>query len=153
MTLYSPSLTSKPRNAVNALYRSPREWGNSICLRKSMRLPRPQPQVPVTHSPTPSTVRIAASSNGEHRKALAAWERWCSQNRTRSLGIPNSAEIVLNASKSLLFRRSDQLAIAQQCCCRIVVIAGNSEDVHLALAASPFQIDDIMRMFNPFGRT
>src|SRR5260370_27681 len=94
MTLYSPSLTSKPRNAVNALYRSPREWGNSICLRKSMRLPRPQPQVPVTHSPTPSTVRIAASSKGEHRKALAAWERWCSQNRTRSLGIPNSAEMV-----------------------------------------------------------
>src|SRR5690348_12253598 len=54
------------------------------------------------------------------------------------------AEIVLNASKSLLFGRSDQLAIAQQCCRRIVVIAGNSEDVHLALAVRPFQIDDIL---------
>src|SRR5216684_555872 len=87
MTLYSPSLTSKPRKAVNALYRSPRDWGNSICLRKSMWLPRPQ------------------------------------------------------------------LTIAQQCCGCIVVVTGNSEDVHLALAVSRFQIDDVLRMVDPFGRT
>jgi hypothetical protein len=29
----------------------------------------------VAHSPTPSTVRVAASSKGEVRKAEAAWER------------------------------------------------------------------------------
>jgi hypothetical protein len=31
-------------------------------------------------------VRIAASSNGEQKKALAAWERWCSENKMRSAG-------------------------------------------------------------------
>jgi hypothetical protein len=30
--------------------------------------------VVVAHSPTPSTVRIAASSNGEGKNALAAWD-------------------------------------------------------------------------------
>ena len=34
----------------------------------------------VAHSPTPSIVRIAASSKGEHRKAEAAWDWWCSAN-------------------------------------------------------------------------
>ena len=72
ITLYSPSLTSKPRNAVNAEYSSPSECGNIICFLMSTWLPLPTPQVPVTHSPTPSTVMIAASSNGEHRNALAA---------------------------------------------------------------------------------
>ena len=32
MTLYSPSLTSKPRKAVNALYSSPSECGNMHLL-------------------------------------------------------------------------------------------------------------------------
>ena len=32
----------------------------------------------VAHSPTPSTVRIAASSNGLGKNALAAWLSWCS---------------------------------------------------------------------------
>ena len=38
-----------------------------------MRLPRPTPKLAVAHSPTPSRVRIAASSKGEGKKALAAW--------------------------------------------------------------------------------
>ena len=33
----------------------------------------PTPQVVVAHSPTPSRVRTTASSNGEGKKALAAW--------------------------------------------------------------------------------
>jgi hypothetical protein len=35
--------------------------------------PTPVPQVAVLHSPTPSRVRIAASSKGLGKKALAAW--------------------------------------------------------------------------------
>ena len=35
-------------------------------------LPRPTPIVAVAHSPTPSIVRMAASSNGEGKNALAA---------------------------------------------------------------------------------
>ena len=46
-----------------------------------MRVPRPVPQVDVLHSPTPSTVRMAASSKGETRNALAACEMWWSQKR------------------------------------------------------------------------
>ena len=34
-------------------------------------------QVAVLHSPTPSSVRIAASSNGLGKNALAAWASWC----------------------------------------------------------------------------
>ena len=41
-------------------------------------LPRPSASDVVAHSPTPSIVRTAASSNGEGKKALAAWLRWCS---------------------------------------------------------------------------
>src|SRR3989442_9917887 len=90
ITLYSPSFTSNPKKAVKALYRSPRECGNSICLQSLISLPRPTPYAAVTHSPTPSTVRMAASSKGEHRKALAACDKWCSENRTLFLGIPKS---------------------------------------------------------------
>ena len=35
----------------------------------------PRHRLVVAHSPTPSTVRIAASGKGEVRKVLAAWER------------------------------------------------------------------------------
>src|ERR1035437_7609241 len=98
--LYSPSFTSKPKKAVKALYSKPSEWGNSICLVKRISLPRPIPYVPVTHSPTPSTVRMAASSKGEQRNALAACERWCSEKSTFSLGTPNSDSNLL-ATQSL----------------------------------------------------
>ena len=43
-----------------------------------MRLPLPYPKLAVAHSPTPSSVRIAASSKGEGKKALAACDSWCS---------------------------------------------------------------------------
>jgi ABC-type iron transport system FetAB ATPase subunit len=49
---------------VNAEYRSPSECGKSIVSRMSMLLPSPTPRVVVFHSPTPSTVSTAASSNG-----------------------------------------------------------------------------------------
>jgi hypothetical protein len=38
---------------------------------------------------TPSTVRIAASSNGDHINALAAWDSWGSLKRILSLETPN----------------------------------------------------------------
>ena len=45
-------------------------------LRSSViSVPRPTPMVAVVHSPTPSTVRIAASSNGEQKNVLAACDR------------------------------------------------------------------------------
>ncbi len=43
-----------------------------------MSLPRPTPNEVVAHSPTPSMVRKAASSNGEGKNALAACDSWCS---------------------------------------------------------------------------
>src|SRR5258708_6678573 len=66
------------------------ECGNSICLVNWICVPRPTPQAAVSHSPTPSTVKIADSSKGEHRNALAACERWCSEKSTRSRLTPNS---------------------------------------------------------------
>ena len=47
------------------------------------RLPRPYPKLAVAHSPTPSRVRMAASSKGEGKKALAAWDSWCSVKTMR----------------------------------------------------------------------
>jgi len=47
------------------------------------------PIVAVVHSPTPSTVSIAASSNGDAKNALAAWERWCSLKRILAAGTPS----------------------------------------------------------------
>ena len=41
--------------------------------------------VVVAHSPTPSTVRMAASSYGEGKNALAACDSWCSVKRTGAL--------------------------------------------------------------------
>ena len=46
----------------------------------------PTPSVAEVHSPTPSTVRTADSSYGEQKNALAACDRWCSTNSTRSCG-------------------------------------------------------------------
>ena len=46
--------------------------GNRISSVNSIRFSCPVPIVVVAHSPTPSNVRIAASSNGEGKKALAA---------------------------------------------------------------------------------
>ena len=47
-----------------------------VWLKEKIRLPRPAPIVVVLHSPTPSSVRIAASSYGLGKKALAAWLSW-----------------------------------------------------------------------------
>src|SRR5450759_4957056 len=116
ITLYSPSFTSKPRNAVKALYSSPIECGNSICFNKRTSLPRPIPYVVVTHSPTPSTVRIADSSKGEHKYALAACERWCSQNSNFSLLIPSSVwSVVPTQSLSIIHEIIDSRNTFQDC--------------------------------------
>ena len=52
--------------------------------------PCPNASDVVAHSPTPSIVSTAASSNGDGKNALAAWLRWCSEksrrpSRSRSL--------------------------------------------------------------------
>ena len=63
-----------------------------------MRISRPAPDarsVAVAHSPTPSTVRMAASSKGEQKNALAACERWCSLKRIFATGTPSSLWIRL----------------------------------------------------------
>ena len=48
------------------------EWGNRISWSSVMRWPRPVPKHVVDHSPTPSNVMMAASSNGDGKNALAA---------------------------------------------------------------------------------
>ena len=50
----------------------------------------PLPIEAVVHSPTPSTVTIAACSKGEANIALAACETWCSIKSTFSAGTPIS---------------------------------------------------------------
>ncbi len=50
---------------MNALYRSPSECGKRISRESVSFDPFPIPNVAVAHSPTPSTVSTAASSNGE----------------------------------------------------------------------------------------
>ena len=51
---------------------------------RRIRFPSPTPKVAVVHSPTPSSVRIAASSNGLGKKALAAWLSWWSVKTSRA---------------------------------------------------------------------
>jgi hypothetical protein len=71
----------------------------------SRLVPRPTPTLVVHHSPTPSEVRTAASSNGEGKKAEAAWLRWCSVNS--SLPSQRSAPgIPARASRSTPFWNS-----------------------------------------------
>ena len=83
ISLYSPELTLNPVKYVNAEYSSPSECGNRSSWVRSMRLPRPTPYEAVAHSPTPSSVKIAASSNGDGKNALAACDSWCSVNTKR----------------------------------------------------------------------
>ena len=42
-------------------------------------MPLPIATVVVAHSPTPSAVKTIASSNGDGKKALAAWLKWWSE--------------------------------------------------------------------------
>ena len=72
ITLYSPELTLKPVKYVNAEYSSPGESGHWSSISISRSEPRPAPIDAVAHSPTPSIVSTAASSNGEGKNALAA---------------------------------------------------------------------------------
>ena len=44
----------------------------------------------MAHSPTPSSVRMAASSKGEGKKALAACDSWCSVKMHRRRYLPSS---------------------------------------------------------------
>src|SRR5947199_5183556 len=65
ITLYSPEFTRKPVKYVKAEYSSPSECGNRCCFSISIDDPRPTPIDEVAHSPTPSMVRMAASSYGD----------------------------------------------------------------------------------------
>ena len=78
---------------MKALYRSPRLCGKRISLKSVMSVPRPTPNDAVAHSPTPSTVSIAASSKGDTRKQEAAWLMWCSENRIGPLYAGSSLRI------------------------------------------------------------
>jgi hypothetical protein len=66
---------------VKAEYKRPRLWGKRISLKMVMSVPLPTAKLAVAHSPTPSTVRMAASSKGETRKQEAAWLMWCSAKK------------------------------------------------------------------------
>ncbi|OQC66002.1 MAG: hypothetical protein BWX47_02160 [candidate division Hyd24-12 bacterium ADurb.Bin004] len=99
ITLYSPSLTWKPRNAVKAEYRSPMECGNLCSLSSLIQLPQsaareflPTPDAVVVHSPTPSMVSSAVSSSwkGLEKRALAACATWWSTNMILPGSIPSS---------------------------------------------------------------
>ena len=68
-------------------------------------LPRPSATEVVAHSPTPSIVSTAASSNGEGKNALAAWLRWCSVNSSR-LPIELGSRTRLQAPRSRSFWNS-----------------------------------------------
>ena len=48
----------------------------------------------VAHSPTPSIVRTTASSNGDGKKALAAWLRWCSLNSSSPFQLVAPVELL-----------------------------------------------------------
>ena len=48
----------------------------------------------VSHSPTPSSVRIAASSNGDGKNADAAWLSWCEGKTMRFVYAPPSARVI-----------------------------------------------------------
>ncbi len=65
ITLYSPEFTLKPAKYVNAEYRRPSECGKRCSRSSSSVWPRPTPIDEVAHSPTPSIVTTAASSNGD----------------------------------------------------------------------------------------
>jgi hypothetical protein len=56
-------------------YSIPKELGKSIDIFFSIFLPVPCHIEVVSHSPTPSTVTIAASLNGEVKNAKAACDR------------------------------------------------------------------------------
>ena len=58
---------------------------------------------------------------------------------------------MLDASEALLLSGGNQLTVAQERRGGVVVIAGNSEDIHLALVSSPFQINGFPGMVKPIG--
>ena len=70
---------------MNAEYSSPKECGNCISFFTSKVFPFPKATVVVAHSPTPSAVRTTAWSNGDGKKALAAWLKWWSEKNKFSL--------------------------------------------------------------------
>ena len=53
------------------------ELGKFISLSIVILFSSPIAILAVAHSPTPSTVKIAAFLNGEGKKAAAMCERWC----------------------------------------------------------------------------
>ena len=58
-------------------------------------------------------------------------------------------EVVLDARETFLFRSSDQLTIVQERGGGVVIVAGNSENIHLALVTSPSSVDGFLRMLEP----
>jgi len=65
MSLYSPLFTLKPQKYVNRRVEEPDRMREPHLGDHVEALPRPRPTDDVAHSPTPSIVRIAASSYGD----------------------------------------------------------------------------------------
>jgi hypothetical protein len=60
----------------------------------------------VLHSPTPSTVRIAASSNGLGKKALAAWLSWWSVKSSGAVKAPGNSRRITCRMKSFFLSQT-----------------------------------------------
>jgi hypothetical protein len=65
----------------------------------------------------------------------------------RQLG---KVEVVFDAREAFFFRCCDQLAVTQEGSCSIMVIAGNSKNIHELLLFGQAHIVDFRRMFKPF---
>ena len=113
---------------------------------------------------TPS--RIADRFEGHWRECDRIYER-AFRKRRHSQGhvllfcppeakpnrIGGKSEVVLDTRKALFFSRGDKLAVAQKCSGGIVVIAGDSENMHELLLLGPAHVVQFRWMFTPLCGT
>src|ERR1700757_613899 len=67
-------------------------------------------------------------------------------------GVRGKTEVVLDPGKAFFFGRGDELPVAQERSRSIVVIAGNSENMHQLLSFGPAQVMNFRGMLNPLRR-
>ena len=210
ITLYSPSLTSKPRNAVNAQYSSPERMGEHHLLpdvdlvaasdAPGARHPlthavhgqdggfvegraqkraggvrqvmfaeqnlvgrnaqlrgdlRADPQLvdhPGDHRLAKDLVRLRIGLQHGHQDAVELAEGLLVEDDVvqvagldaRALqaeldGLVGKVEVVLDAAEALFFGGGDQLAVLQQSGRGVVVVAGDSQDIHVSLGGGPLR--------------
>ncbi len=61
-------------------------------------------------------------------------------------------EVVLDAAEPFFFGGGNELAVLQQRGRRVVVVAGNSQDIHVSLGGAPPPVCSGRRMVEPFLR-